>query len=71
MSEQPLNNPPPENTGPHSPTVDDRVFQRPIIGSTAAIPSIATRKPGVPPASAAVHRKFRKVKTPGYANGWL
>jgi len=72
MSGQPMNDPPsPKNTGPQSPTVADELFQRPIIGRTATIPSIAIRKAGVPQASAVVHKKFRKVRRPKYANGWL
>jgi len=41
------------------PTTTDQLFHRPIVGRT--LPAPLNSKVGVPQASAAVHKKFRKV----------
>jgi len=75
MSREPMSDPPsPTNTSSQSPTVGDKLFQRPIIGRQTAVPPITparVRKGGAFQASAAVHKKFRKVWEFRDANGWL
>jgi hypothetical protein len=68
MSDKPMSDPPsPLNLASPQFPVDDAMFQRPLVARTATIPTIGAmnnRKGGVPQASAAVHKKFRKVNAP-------